>query len=323
LPLNFQRPTKETAWQRDPAPHTIQFVTVDHDVKLEVLDFGGSGRALVLLTGLGNNAHVFDKFAPKLTASCHVYAITRRGFGESSSPEPIAANYTSDRLGDDVLAVIDTLKINRPVLVGHSIGGEELSSIGSRHPEKVSGLIYLDAGYAYAFYDRSRGNLLIDSIDLKEKLKQLMPGNGPQDQKQLVDEMLKTTLPQFEKDLQERQKELAEGPAPQAPPASQPKGPTPSQAIMAGQQKYTDIRSPVLAIYALPHATGPGVKNDPESRATAEAKDLATTGAQAKAFETGVPSARVVRLPHANHYVFLSNEADVLREMNAFLAGLP
>jgi len=33
-----------------------------------------------------------------------------------------------------------------------------------------------------------------------------------------------------------------------------------------------------------------------------------------------VPGARVVRLPNANHYVFISNEADVLREMRAFLA---
>ena len=32
-----------------------------------------------------------------------------------------------------------------------------------------------------------------------------------------------------------------------------------------------------------------------------------------------MPSARLVRLPHANHYVFRLNEADVLREMNAFL----
>jgi non-heme chloroperoxidase len=38
--------------------------------------------------------------------------------------------------------------------------------------------------------------------------------------------------------------------------------------------------------------------------------------------EVGVPSARVVRLPNANHFVFLSNEADVLREMNAFIGGL-
>jgi pimeloyl-ACP methyl ester carboxylesterase len=50
-----------------------------------VLDWGGSGQPLVLLTGLGDNAHVFDKFAPKLTASYHVYGITRRGYGASSA----------------------------------------------------------------------------------------------------------------------------------------------------------------------------------------------------------------------------------------------
>lgn len=118
----------------------MPFITLDNNVKLEVLDWGGSGRPLVLLTGLGDNAHVYDKFAPKLTASYHVYGITSRGFGASSAP---TTGYSADRLGDDVLAVVDAL--NRPVLVGHSIGGEELSSVGSRHPEKVAGLIYLDA----------------------------------------------------------------------------------------------------------------------------------------------------------------------------------
>ena len=39
-------------------------------------------------------------------------------------------------------------------------------------------------------------------------------------------------------------------------------------------------------------------------------------------FEAGVPSAKVVRIPHADHYVFRSNEADVLREVNAFADGL-
>jgi hypothetical protein len=95
-----------------------------------------------------------------------------------------------------------------------------------------------------------------------------------------------------------------------------------SQAIMAGMQKYTDIPVPALAIYAAPHATGQPYKDDAE-RVAAETRDEANTGAQAKAFESGVPSARVVRLPHASHYVFFSNEADVLREMNAFLGNLP
>src|SRR6266852_6831667 len=73
LPLELKRATKDTAWQRDPTTHTVQFISVDNNVKLEVLDWGGSGRPVVLLTGLGNNAHVFDKFALKLTGAYHVY----------------------------------------------------------------------------------------------------------------------------------------------------------------------------------------------------------------------------------------------------------
>ena len=321
LPLEFLRATQETAW-KDPSPHTVQFVTVESasvnaPVKLEVLDWGGSGRPLVLLAGLGNTAHVFDKFAPKLTTTCHVYGITRRGFGASSAPSPSESSYSADRLGDDVLAVLDALKLNRPVLAGHSLAGEELSSVGSRHPDRVAGLIYLDAGYSYAYYDRSRGDFGIDLAELQRKLEQLQPGKGPQDQGHLIEELLSTTLPGFERDLKEMQKNLPEAGTGQPAPL-----PPITQAIMTGMQKYTDIRVPVLAIYALPHATGQPFKDD-AARAVADAKDEATTGAQAKAFESGVRSARVVRLAHANHFVFLSNEADVLREINAFLDTLP
>ena len=139
-PLEFQRATKETAWT-DQSPHTAEKITVDKNVNFEVLDWGGSGKPLVFLAGLGNTAHVFDKFAPKFRDAYHVYGVTRRGFGASSVP---TSGYSADRLGDDVLAVLDSLKLNRPVLVGHSIAGQELSSIGTRHPEKVADLIYLE-----------------------------------------------------------------------------------------------------------------------------------------------------------------------------------
>ena len=322
LPLEFRRATKETAWL-DPSPHRTQFIAVENNIKLEVLDWGGSGRPLVLLAGLGNTAHVFDKFAPKLSATYHVYGITRRGFGASSAPSPSGDTmYSADRLGDDVLAVLDALKLNRPVLVGHSLGGEELSSVGSRHPERVAGLIYLDAGYSYAYYDRSRGNLDIDLVELQKKLKKLQPGKGMQDPKTLVHELLETNLPGFERDLQQRQKELQVMPPALLAQASISM-PEAAQAIQTGEQKYTNIPVPVLAIYAVPHDLGPLPGVDVTARAAFEASDEATTGEQAKAFESGVPSARVVRLPHANHYVFFSNEADVLREMNAFLGSLP
>ena len=46
----------------------MKFIPVEKNVKLEVLDWGGSGKPLVLLAGLGNSGHIFDRFAPKLTA---------------------------------------------------------------------------------------------------------------------------------------------------------------------------------------------------------------------------------------------------------------
>ena len=132
FPVYSQQPT---SW-RDPSPHTIQFVTVDKNVRLEVLDWGGSGRPLVLLAGGGNTAHVFDEFAPKLTANYHVYGMTRRGFGAS---EFSASDNPVDRLRDDVLAVLGALKLARPVLVGHSIAGAELSAVASTHSDRVGG----------------------------------------------------------------------------------------------------------------------------------------------------------------------------------------
>jgi pimeloyl-ACP methyl ester carboxylesterase len=241
-PLELRRATKETAWP-DPVPHHSQVITVDEDVKLEVLDWGGSGRPLVLLTGLGNTAHVFDRFAPKLTDQYHVYGITRRGFGASSTPP---SGYSAARLADDVLEVIDSLKLDRPVLVGHSVAGQELSSIGSRHPEKVAALVYLEAAYPYAFHDPTQACAL-----------------------------------------------------PSTPPRANP--PTVAAAIQAGTQKHTDIKPPVLAVYA---AEGP------------------RTEACATAFQQVVPSSRIVRVPGATHYVFGSNEAEVLKEIRAFISGL-
>jgi hypothetical protein len=81
----------------DASPHRIKMVTVAPDVQLETLDWGGSGRPIVLLAGLGNTAHIFDDLAMKLRVHYHVYGITRRGFGKSSAPKD---GYGTDRRAD-------------------------------------------------------------------------------------------------------------------------------------------------------------------------------------------------------------------------------
>jgi pimeloyl-ACP methyl ester carboxylesterase len=295
---------------------------VEKDVRLEVLDWGGSGRPLVLLAGGGDTAHVFDDFAPKLTPSFHVYGITRRGFGQSGfSP----GGYGADRLGDDVLAVLDALKLDKPVLVGHSLGGEELSSVATRFPNRVAALVYLEAGYPYAF-ENGEGPTMKEFEDARK----LMP-NAPTPSEtdpalasfttfqQAYTRALGFTYPEGE--LRQQFTTTADGRVGK-------ERDFPGEAVMLqGMKKYANIPVPALAVFAIPRAQAKWMTDsaDPKVREAAKAVSAALdalTTRQAKAFEDGVPTAHVVRLPGADHYVYLSNEADVLREMKSFFSTL-
>src|SRR4029077_3477404 len=99
-----------------------------------------SGPPLVLL-GCYLTAHVHDDFAPKLTNQFHVYGVTRRGIGASDKP---ATGYTVQRSVDDVLEVLDSLNVQKPLLVGTSCAGQILTMFASRHSDRLSGLVYLD-----------------------------------------------------------------------------------------------------------------------------------------------------------------------------------
>ena len=299
--------------QADSSHHTVQFVAVEPDVRLEVLDWGGSGTPLIFIAGAGDTAHRFDGFAPQFTAQHHVYGITRRGSGASSKPAPADGSYSADHLGDDVLAVMRALRIERPVLVGHSLAGQELSSIGSRFPKKVSGLIYLDAATGFAFYDPAHPSMVIEMNEIKRRIDDIEAG-GVDEQKKLLE--LEAATARFETVLHQSNAEIVN--MPPLPPRS-PIG----AAVNFGAQKYTSIPVPALAIYACPHDWGRFFPNDPTHRAALLADDTARCTGWADAFSHGVPGARIVRIPNADHYVFNSNEADVVREMNDFLAKLP
>jgi pimeloyl-ACP methyl ester carboxylesterase len=302
----------EASAQTDSSAHRVQFVTVDQGVQLEVLDWGGSGRPLIFLAGAGDTAHRFDGFAPLFTAQHHVYGITRRGFGASSKPAPANGNYSADHLGDDVLAVMKALHIDRPVLIGHSIAGEELSSVGSRFPEKVSGLIYLDAATDFAFYDPAHPIVEVEMNDIRRRIDDIEAG-GVDEKKKLLE--LETAVAKFETVL--HQNNLGVANMPPLPPRS------PINAAMNfGMQEYTSIPVPALAIYACPHNWDRLPDDGSGRKAALIAHDKARCNAWADNFKHGVPGARIVMIPNADHYVYLSNEAQVVAEINAFLASL-
>jgi non-heme chloroperoxidase len=295
----------------------VEYVTVQPGVRLEVLDWGGPpahgpGSALVFLAGLGETSHAFDKFAPQFAAHYHVYGITRRGFGASSKPAPTVDNYSAQRLGEDVLAVIASLHLDRPVLVGHSIAGEELSWIGSVHPEKASGLIYLDAAQGYAWYANERSDWQVAMANLWQRLDALRKG-GPLNE-YVVEGMLQSTT-QFRDDLEPLQKEVAKMPRNSPPP------PPVALAVMFGQQEFTAIHVPALAIFACPHSVG-SLVGFTQDRTELIREDKLRCTAQADSFQKGNPGDTVVRIAHADHVVFKSNPKLVEQAIESFLEKL-
>jgi non-heme chloroperoxidase len=224
---------------------------------LEVLDWGGSGRPLVFLAGGGDTALVFDDFAPKLTLSFHVYGITRRGFGPSGSSTP---DNDSRHLGDVVVTVLDALHLDHPVLIGHSIGGEELSAVANQHPQRVAGLVYLEAAYPYAF---DNGHV--------PTMQQLMSVDTPQPPPpQAADlasfhalqsyyvRVLGFTYPEGEL-IQQR---LCNADGSVGDQHNFP-GYAMLGALIKNYKKFTAIPAPALAIFAIPHDLGPWADTAP------------------------------------------------------------
>jgi hypothetical protein len=129
---------------------------------------------------------------------------------------------------------------------------------------------------------------------------QLLLGSGDPSGPLQPTEALLASLPQLEKELQTRLK-LQQAISPPANnsspgPSSQPESVNVFSAIFSGEHKYTEIKAPCLAIFAVPHdpkATFPaeGPRHD-----AAVAADLERSTRLSNAFETGVPSAHVVRL---------------------------
>jgi pimeloyl-ACP methyl ester carboxylesterase len=288
---------------------------VDTGVNLEVLDWGGRGRPVLLTAGYGRTAHDFEVFGTALAEHYRVVAVTRRGFGASSKPP---SGYSADQLGADLLAVADSLGLVRPVLVGHSLGGQELSSVGARRPEKISGLVYLDAAYGYAFYNREEveDRQRIDQNEVANGLRQLtfaLEDGNAEDAHRLLARLLDTDLPALRTTLQEMQRRIP------AMSSSPRQGFTMrlrdgvDRMVFDGTQRFTEVSAPILAIYALRGRSDTAVVNAWRSGSRHEVAAL----------KRAAPHARVVILPDATHNVFQSNGADVIREMRAFIGSLP
>jgi len=115
-------------------------------VRLNCLDWGGSGPELILIPGGTESPHYFDDLAPAFTDRFRVIAYARRGHGRSEATGP----FDPSTLTEDLRGLMDGLGIARAHLAGHSMGGNELTGMAGTHSERVDRVVYLDAAYDWS-----------------------------------------------------------------------------------------------------------------------------------------------------------------------------
>ena len=133
-------------------------IVVAPGVELHVEARAGDRAAapFVLVHGLASNARLWDGVAEQLHAAGHtVVAIDQRGHGRSDAPD---LGYDLDTAVADLLALIDALELDRPVLAGQSWGGNVVLELGWRRPDAVRGIACVDGGvielsHAYPSWD--------------------------------------------------------------------------------------------------------------------------------------------------------------------------
>jgi len=296
--------------QSIPAPQ-IRFLSATKDVKLEVLDWGGTGKPILFLTGLGNTAHIYENFAPVFTDKYHVYALTRRGFGASTHP---AKGYDTKTLAQDILAIIDDLGLSKVILIGHSIAGDEITKFASSYPNRVEKVVYLDAAYDHAY-------LFTALTDFPELPKPTAKDSASiQNLKKFTEREIGGSIPQSEVTqssiFSKEGKYIGD-----VTPSSIP------QAVVmnAEHPMYTRIKCPALAIYAkmsakqfIPFYQELDSVNRKKGDKLFDAFNKISLKEEDR-FDKEVSDGSIKEIKGARHYVFVSHPAETEKMVREFL----
>jgi pimeloyl-ACP methyl ester carboxylesterase len=281
-------------------------VTVAPNVQVEAVDWGGSGKPMVLLTGLGDVATVYDDFAFQWTNFYHVIGITRRGYGMSSKP---ASGYDVPTRARDDVKVLDAFGIRSATFVGHSIAGEELSRLGSAYANRVDKLVYMDA-YDYADRFKISGDIP-GAPYVESDFASVYSFNAASARLEGVLRPIPAICETYRVDSSAINLKVIEG---------------------IGQRvDYTKIRAPRLGIFATydrrvyqPWYWYLSSADQATFRANWPPIVDWQSGAisRFKAHGPNVAKPIVLTLPSAPHYIFINDEDYVVRQMRSFL-GVP
>ena len=296
----------------------IDFFSVD-GVRLQTLDWGGDGPALVFLAGYANTPHFFSSMAGAFTDRFRVLGLTRRAHGASDQPD---SGYDIATLARDIVAFLDSRRIGKASFAGHSFAGHEMCQLAEAHPDRIEKLVFLDALYRYTEED---GALFAESP--------LPPSDPPPETFESVAAFCEDFVTRYATYRPLRSPRWDELWGLSLEEASDGRfrdriRPGTAQKLYEGQMvfapDYTAIRCPVLAFFAFQDESW-SLSDDADDelrRAMKEHIERVNSRFKRRCVDEAraeIADIEIVEFEDTSHYCFLDREADVIDAMKRFL----
>lgn len=128
-----------------PAFQELRCLSADQRLKIYARDYQGPGPAIVMMHGLTRNSSDFDGLAEYLSGRYRLIVPDQRGRGNSDR-DPDPSNYAPAIYCADTLGLIDQLGLERPILVGTSMGGLMAMIMATLRPDGFRGIVLNDVG---------------------------------------------------------------------------------------------------------------------------------------------------------------------------------
>ena len=124
-------------------PEPIMIKSKGDGIKIQLAVWEGKGKQILCVHGITANSRFWDCLASALASHHRVIAMDLRGRGLSDKP---LTGYSMEHHCKDVLALMDDQGLERPVLMGHSLGAFISLVFAAQYPQRVDRLILVDGG---------------------------------------------------------------------------------------------------------------------------------------------------------------------------------
>ncbi|HEV3165152.1 MAG TPA: alpha/beta fold hydrolase [Isosphaeraceae bacterium] len=249
----------------------------------------GPGPVVVLLHGFPFDRGMWEAQQIALGSTYRLITPDLRGHGESAAPTGI---YTMDDMADDVVELLDALRITEPVVLGGlSMGGYVALALAVRHPKRLRGLMLLDTKATADTPEAARGREeLAQKVEALGSAEPVVKAMVPK----LFSQATRLNRPELIARLEERMLR------------------TPARGV-AGALRGMAVR---------PDRTGELSRISVPTLVIVGSEDVITPPTEARAMAQALPNAELVEIPDAGHLAPLENPAPANAAMLAFLEAL-